>query len=70
MTLLAYLESFKLTYDEIEEISQDTAITCFEGEFWLKMLFTELQLQKHEIIGEVFSVAQKVALAKNRRQES
>lgn len=32
-TLLAYLEHFKRTYDEIEEITQDTTITCFEGGF-------------------------------------
>lgn len=32
-TLLVYLELFKRTYDEIEEISQDKTITCFEGRF-------------------------------------
>lgn len=52
------------TYDKIEEISQDTAITYFEGRFRLKMLFTELQLWKSKTIGKVFNVARKVALAK------
>lgn len=32
-SLLSYLERFKKTYDEIEEINQDTMITCFEGGF-------------------------------------
>lgn len=43
-TLLAYLEHFKKTYDEIEGISQDTVITCFEGGFRLRMLYTKHQL--------------------------
>lgn len=34
------------------------------------MLFTKLQLQKLETIGEVFSVARKVALAKESAQDS
>lgn len=31
--LLPYLERFRRKYDKIEEISQDTTITCFEEGF-------------------------------------
>lgn len=68
-TLLAYLECFKKTYDEIKGLSQDTVITCFEGEFRSRMLYTELQLHKFETIGEMFNVAFKVALAEGSAQE-
>lgn len=64
-TLLAYLERFRRTYNEIEEISQDTSITCFEGGFCLKMLFTKLHLREPETIGEVFNVSRRVTLAED-----
>lgn len=48
-------------YDEIEGISQDTVITCFEGGFRSRMMYTELQLKKF---------ASKVALAEGSAQES
>lgn len=57
-------------YNEIEGISQDTVITCFEGGFRSRMLYTELQLQKLETIGEMFNVACKVALNEGSAQES
>lgn len=43
-TLLAYLERIKQTYNEIEEIRQDTMITYFEGGFQSKMLFYKIQV--------------------------
>lgn len=64
-TLLAYLGRFKHTYNIIEEISQDTAITCFEGGFRSKMLFIELQLCKPKTIGKIFWEAQKVTLVED-----
>lgn len=66
-SLLSYLDRFKRMYDKI---SQDTVITCFEGGFRSRMLYMELQLRKPETIGEMFSVAWKVALAEGSAQES
>lgn len=68
-TLLAYLKRFKKIYVEIEGISQDKVITCFEGKFRSRMKFIKLQLQKPEPISEVISVAHKAALAKGSPQE-
>lgn len=59
-SLLSYLERFKRTYDEIEGISQDTVITCFEGVFRSRMLYTKLQFRKPKNIGEMFNVAHKL----------
>lgn len=69
-SLLSFLERSKKMYDEIEGISQDKVITCFEGRFRSKMVYTELQLRKLENIGEMFNVAQKVALAEGSALES
>lgn len=69
-SLLSFLERFKKTYDEIEGISQDTLITCFEGGFRSRILYTGLQLRKSETIGKMFSVARKVALKEESAQES
>lgn len=69
-SLLSYLDRFKKTYDEIEGISQDTVITCFQGELRSRMLYMELQLRKLETIGEIFNVARKVALAEGSAQNS
>lgn len=69
-SLLSYLERFKKTYDEIEGINQDTVITCFEGYFRSRILYTELQQRKSETIGEMFSIAWKVALPQGSTQDS
>lgn len=68
--MLSFFERFKKTYDEIEGISQDTIITCFEGEFRLWMLYTELQLRKPETIREIFNVAHQIALAEGSAQDT
>lgn len=67
---MSYLEQFKKTYDEIEGISQDSVITYFKGGFRSRMLYIELQLRKPKTIGEMFNIAQKVALTKGSAQES
>lgn len=66
---LSYLDRLKKTYDEIEGISQDTVIMCFEGGFKSRMLYIEFQLRKPETIGEMFNVARKVALAEGSAQD-
>lgn len=52
-SLLSYLGQFKKTYEEIEGLSQDTVITCFEGGFRSKTLFTKLQLRKSTLIDAI-----------------
>lgn len=68
-SLLSYLDRFKRTYYEIKGINKDTVITCFKGRFQSRMLYIELQLRRLDIIEEMFSVAQKVALVEESAQE-
>lgn len=64
-SLLSYLDRFKKVYDDIEGLSEDTVLTCFEGGFRSAALYTELQLRKPRTLGEMFNMARKVALAEN-----
>lgn len=56
--------------DEIEGLSQDTVISCFEGEFRSGMLYIELQLRKSSTFEAIFNVVWQVALEEDSAQEA
>lgn len=61
--LMDYVKRFKKIYDEIEGLSQDTIITCFEGGLKSHALKTEFGLRHSQTIGEMFKTAKHIALA-------
>lgn len=67
---LMSLERFKKRYNDIIGIIQDIVITSFRELFRFTMLYTGLQLRQSKTIGEIFNVAQKVALAESSALES